>query len=286
MKSTIAACVPALALTALLAAPGAEATEASAHCKKGVILKKKGKYEQALVALDKCLELNPQHHEGWFQKGKVHSKLGQYEKAKTAYFKAIELDDDDSWYHSALCGVLVRMEEIDAAIEMCKLAVELDEDGDNWAAHAHLGVIYRQIRKYEAAVVHYKKAIEIAPDETFLYSNLGVVYRKMKKYADAVAMFQKCIEQSPDQPIYHLNLAIAFRAQEKYELAIAEYIETTALDPTIAEAWWDMALSYQALGKDDNALHALEKYLALVKDKNPIAEEKAKERIDAIKEAK
>ena len=69
--------------------------------------------------------------------------------------------------------------------------------------------------------------------------------------ADAVKMFQKCIEMEPKQAVYHLNLAIAFRAQEKYELAIAEYTEAATLDPKLKEAWWDMALCYQAIGKDD-----------------------------------
>lgn len=273
-------------LAALLAAPQARADEANAHCKKGILLKGKGKYTEALVELDKCVKMNPKHHAGWFQKGKVHYKLKQYEKAKMAYFKAIALKETDSWYHSGLCNALVRMEEIDSALEMCKAAVKLDENNLNWEAHMLLGLIYRQIKKYDAAVIHYKKAIEIKPDETFLYSNLGVVYRKMKKYADAVKMFQKCIELEPKQPVYHLNLAIAFRAQQKYELAIAEYSQAVDLDPKLDPAWWDMALCYQAIGKDDKALEALEKYLALVKDKNPIAEEKAKERINAIKESK
>ncbi len=273
-------------VTALLVAPQVQATEANAYCQKGILLKGKGKLAEALEQLDKCVEINPKHHQGWFQKGKVHYKLGQYEKSKMAYFKAIELKDDDSWYHSGLCGALVQLEEIDSALEMCKIAVELDKESLNWEAHANLGIIYRQLKKYDAAVVHYQKAIEIKPDETFLYSNLGVVYRKMKKYADAVKMFQKCIELDPGNSTYHLNLAIAFRSQEKYELAIAEYLEATTLDPKLKEAWWDMALCYQAIGKDDKAIEALETYLALVKGKNPMDEEKAKEKLDAIKESK
>jgi tetratricopeptide (TPR) repeat protein len=269
-----------------LSAPATAEDVAHAICQKGFILKKKGKLKEALAEIDKCLKKNPKHYEGWYQKGRIQMKLKKYESAKTAFKKAIELKGSDPWFHSGLCGALLKLEEIDPAIKACKKAVELDKKNKNWEAQANLGLIYRQLKKYDAAELHYKKAIEISPDDVYLYNNLGVVYRKQKKYADAVKMFQKCIELEPKQAVYHLNLAVAFRAQEHYDLAIAEYMEATELDPKLKGAWWDLALCYQAVGKDDKALAALEKYLALVKGKNPLAEEKALEKIEAIKDSK
>jgi tetratricopeptide (TPR) repeat protein len=276
--------IPAFTLALLLAAPARAADPAHAYCQKGFILKQKGKLKEALVEIETCLAKNPKHYEGWFQKARILMKLKKYEDAKESFKKAIEIKDDDSWFHSGLCGALVQLEEIDDALAACKKAEELDTKSKNWEAQSNLGLIYRQLKKYDAAVLHYKKAIEMSPDDVFLYNNLGVVYRKMKKYGDAVQMFQKCVELDPKNAVYHLNLAIAFRAQEHYDLAIAEYLEATGLDPKLEGAWWDIALCYQAVGKDDKALEALEKYLALVKGKNPLAEEKAQEKIEAIKE--
>jgi len=284
MTRTIAALTATCVL--LLAAPVSAEEIAHAICQKGFILKKKGKYKEALAEIDKCLQKNPKHVEGWYQKGRLHIKLKDFKEAKKAFQKAIALKDSDPYFHSGLCGALIKLEEIDDAITSCKKAIELDKKNENWEAHANLGLIYRQIKKYDAAELHYKKAIEISPNDVFLYNNLGVVYRKLKKYADAVKMFQKCVEIEPKNATYHLNLAIAFRSQEHYDLAIAEYIEATTLDKKLYNAWWDLALCYQAVNKDDKALEALETYLELVKNKNPLAAEKAQEKIDAIKESK
>lgn len=271
----------------LLAAPVRAEDVAHVYCQKGFILKKKGKLKEALAQLDTCVTKNPKHHEGWYQKARVHMKLKQYKEAKAAFKKAIALKDKDPWFHSGLCGAMLKLEEIDGAIAACKKAAELDKDKNkNWEAHSNLGLIYRQIKKYDEAVASYKKAIEINPDDHFLMNNLGVVYRKLKKYDEAEKMFKKCVEIDPKNAVYHLNLAIAYRAQEKYEPAIAEYKKAVALNSKLHNAWWDLALCYQASGKDDDALAALEKYLALVKGKNPFAEEKAKEKIEAIKETK
>jgi len=270
----------------LVAVPVSAEEIAHALCQKGFILKKKGKYKEALAEIDKCLKKNPKHTEGWYQKGRLHIKLKKYESAKKAFKKAIELKATDSYFHSGLCGALIRLEEVDDAIKACKKAAELDKNDKNWEAHANLGLIYRQIKKYDAAELHYQKAIKINPDDVFLYNNLGVVYRKQKKYADAVKMFQKCVEIEPKNAIYHLNLAIAFRSQEHYDLAIAEYVEATSLNKKLHNAWWDLALCYQAVDKDDKALAALETFLSLVENKNPLAAEKAQEKIEAIKETK
>ena len=284
MSRTIATLTAVCVL--LVAAPVSAEEIAHVICQKGFVLKKKGKYKEALAEIDKCLKKNPKHVEGWYQKGRLHIKLKKYKEAKKALKKAIELKSDDSYFHSGLCGALIRLEEMDDAIKSCKKAIELDKKKENWEAQANLGLIYRQLKKYDAAELHYKKAIEINPDDVFLLNNLGVVYRKQKKYADAVKMFQKCVEIEPKNATYHLNLAIAFRAQEHYELAIAEYVEATTLNKKLYNAWWDLALCYQAIDKDDKALEALETYLKLVEGKNPLAAEKAQEKIEAIKETK
>jgi Flp pilus assembly protein TadD len=49
------------------------------------------RYEEAIEALDKALELDPQFAYAWYNKGVVLEKLGKSDEAQVCYDKAKEL---------------------------------------------------------------------------------------------------------------------------------------------------------------------------------------------------
>jgi tetratricopeptide (TPR) repeat protein len=55
-------------------------------------LKKLGRYEEALQAIDKALELNPDYFDAWYNKCVALRKLGRYKEAQIAFKKASELN--------------------------------------------------------------------------------------------------------------------------------------------------------------------------------------------------
>jgi tetratricopeptide (TPR) repeat protein len=60
---------------------------------KGLELDKLGRCEEALQAYDRALELNPDYYDAWHNKGVALHKLGQYEEAaQIALKKASELN--------------------------------------------------------------------------------------------------------------------------------------------------------------------------------------------------
>jgi superkiller protein 3 len=67
-------------------------------------LKKLGRYEEALQAIDKALELNPDNSYAWNNKGIALRNLGRHEEALQAYDKALELNPDysNAWYNKGI----------------------------------------------------------------------------------------------------------------------------------------------------------------------------------------
>ena len=51
-----------------------------------------GRYEEAIAAYAKAIEINPQLAEAWNNKGVVLGWSGRYEEAKEAFEKAHEID--------------------------------------------------------------------------------------------------------------------------------------------------------------------------------------------------
>lgn len=64
---------------------------------------KQGNNEDALIAYDKALEIDPNHTSAWNNKGIVLARLKRYEEAIACYDKAIETDPKyaNAWYNKA-----------------------------------------------------------------------------------------------------------------------------------------------------------------------------------------
>jgi tetratricopeptide (TPR) repeat protein len=63
---------------------------------KGVALGKSGKFDEAIKAYDKAIEINPQISETWNNKGIDLSLSGKSDEAIKAYDQAIEINPNNS----------------------------------------------------------------------------------------------------------------------------------------------------------------------------------------------
>lgn len=64
---------------------------------------KEGDNEDALIAYDKALEVDPNHVSAWNNKGIILSRLERFEEAIECYDKAIEIEPQyaNAWYNKA-----------------------------------------------------------------------------------------------------------------------------------------------------------------------------------------
>ncbi|MGD9779610.1 tetratricopeptide repeat protein, partial [Methanomethylovorans sp.] len=71
---------------------------------KGYALNALGRYEEALQACDKAIEIDPNYLYAWSHKGFALYGLGRYDEALQAYDKCIELDPLNalSWYNKGV----------------------------------------------------------------------------------------------------------------------------------------------------------------------------------------
>ena len=63
---------------------------------KGLALDDINKYDEAIKAFDKAIEINPQYSLAWYNKGRALYKLNKFDEAIKAYDKAIEIDPQHS----------------------------------------------------------------------------------------------------------------------------------------------------------------------------------------------
>jgi tetratricopeptide (TPR) repeat protein len=130
------------------------------HQGKGLFSEKK--YEEALVAYDKGIELNPKNFEAWWAKGTLLYMLARYEEALIAYDKAIELDPQkkDTWYGKEM--VLSKLGRHEEALVTIDKAIELNPQ--NAYAWRNKGEALSNLGRYEEALNAYDKAIVLDPN--------------------------------------------------------------------------------------------------------------------------
>ena len=134
------------------------------------------------------------------------------------------------------------------------------EYNDNYPeAHNALAVLYEEIREYNPAEAHFKRAIELKPDYTLAKLNYArfLCLREPVRTAEGEAWFQQLAADPVNAGAYaaeaHVGLALC--ARQRNDLAQAETAlrRSIELDPNNASALYALAELSQA---QDNALQA------------------------------
>lgn len=148
-------------------------------------------YPLAYQYLKEATLVDPQFSAAWGNLGILYKLTGHYESAEYAYLKAITLNHNNltSWGNLALLlNMEGRVEEalpIEEHIHKSRLA--------NPYYHALLGNEALMNNAYQAALSHYKKAIQLDDEQHEFYFGLAKTYYKQDNYRLAKRAMTKAI---------------------------------------------------------------------------------------------
>jgi len=128
-------------------------------------------------------------------------------------------------------------------------------------AHFTLGGYYFGQQDYDSAIMHYKKATELAPSYSPAYNILGYAYRQKEDYANSEQAFQKYIELIPNDPNPYDSLAELFLKMGKFDDSIAQYRKALAIDNNFINSHLGIGAALMYTGKTDDAAAELNKIL-------------------------
>jgi tetratricopeptide (TPR) repeat protein len=135
---------------------------AEAHLLMASILLLADEAQSALKEVQRALELNPKLPalQAWY--GRVLMRLGDTEKAKVAFTS------------------------------------ELASNANDFDANLYLGILLRQDKLTDEAVVYLKRAIQLRPREQYARYNLAAVYTSAGKPADALPLLEGVLKEHAD----------------------------------------------------------------------------------------
>jgi tetratricopeptide (TPR) repeat protein len=95
----------------------------------------------------------------------------------------------------------------------------------------NLGTIHYNLRRYELAEQHYRKATVADPEYALAFFDLGNVLDEMQRLSEATAAYQKAVALVPQYADAHYNLALAYERQGQRRRALRHWLAYVRLDP-------------------------------------------------------
>jgi tetratricopeptide (TPR) repeat protein len=126
-------------------------------------------------------------------------------------------------------------------------------------AQFNLANFYFGQQELDAAIDHYKKTTDLAPDYSPAYNVLGYAYRQEERYADAELAFRKYIELIPNDPNPYDSYAELLLKMGRFEDSLAQYHKALSVDPHFVPSHFGVAADQMYLGKPEAARGELEK---------------------------
>ena len=189
------------------------------HFQMGNILYQLDEYKQSEVHLKKCIALSPDFAEGYQLLAFVYMGLNRAGTAEDNIRKALSLDpdDDDSWM---LFGNLsLHFEDYKQALECANRALHINPE--NLAARdlkvraMAAGPSKERISPLEQVRGH-EKILHEDPENTLAHCRIGCIYYDdLKDYDLAEEHFRKALELEPEDKDYQKLLVKALRKKDR-----------------------------------------------------------------------
>lgn len=133
-------------------------------------------------------------------------------------------------------------------------------------ALAHYGVAallseYDPENSTDSIISHYRRAIELDPEEINLAIELAVVFLEKGKYKEAAELFERIVKFSSTDATVLQALGVIYEIGARTNEALDAYMKCLKLDKTNWPVYVRIASIYAEIGDDDSAIKTLDKAL-------------------------
>jgi tetratricopeptide (TPR) repeat protein/transglutaminase-like putative cysteine protease len=196
----------------------------------GLVALNAGRTRSAIPLLERAVELDPRHPQGWNDLGLSYLRAGMFAEAASAFRKQMEINPSDEHANDYLGLALERQRKYDEAAAAFRK--QLGIDALDPAAHAALGEIFLGQLDYAQAVPELEKAAVLSPDNAELQISLARAYLNTGERQKAIAAFQKGADLSPTPAVWN---EIAYNlAENKFDLDKAQQYAQSAVSAAAA----------------------------------------------------
>ena len=226
-----------------------EPTSAKALSGFGRALLEQGEGARAVQYLKQALVIEPEATRLHYSLALAYRSLGQLEMAN-AHLKLrgngepTLVDPRMEKYYGLIESALAYQNRGFQAFESGDWATAADHfrrglelEPDNLSLRHTLGTALHQMGEVEAAIAEFEGVVRLSPSHSRASFSLGVIFASTGRYEDAHARFAQAVQHEPDYIQAHLGLADVLQAMRRPDEAISHYRNVVTVDPRQLESW-------------------------------------------------
>ncbi len=238
-----------------------EPKSASSHLLIGRVCWALGRLDEAEASFETALKLDPKSAETIFSLGSLLAAKSP-QKARELLQRFLEQNPEEAAEaHFQLAKIDLQEGRFPSSEKELKASIELDPEGDALPARYALAQAYETQHSTQAALDEYLQIAKIESQNAALLNHIGQIYFANGEYDKARAQFQEAKNAQPDDPTANHWLALDAEREGDY-LKAATYLRSSAAlkdEPALS-----MRLSYYLTqaGRLNDAVSVLEAGLA------------------------
>lgn len=154
-----------------------------------------GEWENARIALENAININPESHIGYSYLGVYFARQNNAVKAMELFEKAISLKVNHSFAYQQLGNIQFQTQQYAKAIENLESAMNYVGRPDPQSLNL-IGACYSNLRNFDLAIKYFSQAIQMNPNFADAYQNLGLAMQQKGDNQKAQKYFQKAQQLS------------------------------------------------------------------------------------------
>ncbi len=123
-----------------------------------------------------------------------------------------------------------------------------------------------QVRTWKSSFTLFRHAAAVTHGNYVMHNNVGSEYERRGQVEEAVHHYRRSVEIKPDDEMIQCNLAGALRSQGNFEEAIHHYREALRLFPEFDDAHAGLGLAYYEMGKLQPAVRHFRRAVRINRD--------------------
>ena len=227
-----------------------------------------GDTEQAMLALERAVEINPSLAESRMNLGNIYLKKDRIEDAIHEYETALEIDPSNAKTHNNLGNAYTKRGWLNDAISQYMRSVELEPNFTE--AYKNLANAYCEQEMFGQAAAQLKQAIILEPEDAGLFKQLGDVYSRMGDYERGIFQYKKALEIKGDFAEAHYGLAFCYNKLDLIDDEIQAYKRALVIKPDMVAALVSLGNAYFRTQNYDAAIEQYKKAVQIKPDDGAI----------------
>lgn len=244
---------------------------AAAHFEHGLTLAALGRGDEAIQALYKTVDLQPEHTEAWRVLADHLLATGDAEGGDAAYARHIQCSTQHALLQQAAAAMIKNAipqaegllkthlkdapTDVPAIRMLAEVAVRCGREEDArkllerclelapgfTAARYNYATLLHRHNDSEAALVEIERLLAVDPRSPSYRNLCAVILSRIGEYDRSSRMYAELLAEYPGNAKVWLSYGHVLKTEGRQEECIDTYRKTIALDPAFGEAYWSLA---------------------------------------------